>query len=89
MLYVVFSLLTPYMVDVEVHTPHGRIDMMVMTHTRIFIIEFKLNRDAKTALHQINLKNYGKRFALNALPVTKVWVNFDSDKGNITDWVIE
>lgn len=89
MLYVVFSLLTPYMVDVEVHTPHGRIDMVVMTHTRIFIIEFKLNRDAKTALHQINLKNYGKRFALSALPVTKVGVNFDSEKGNITDWVIE
>ena len=82
-------MVTQFDIDVEVHTPHGRIDMVVMTHTRIFIIEFKLNRDAQTALHQINLKNYGKRFALSALPVTKVGVNFDSEKGNITDWVIE
>lgn len=60
-----------------------------MTQTRIFIIEFKLNRDAQTALRQINLKDYGKRIALSTLPITKVGVNFDSEKGNITDWVIE
>lgn len=88
-LFIIFTLVTQFDIDVEVHTPHGRIDMVVMTHTRIFIIEFKLNRDAQTALHQINLKNYSKRFALSALPVTKVGVNFDSEKGNITDWVIE
>lgn len=88
-LFIIFTLVTQFDIDVEVHTPHGRIDMVVMTHTRIFIIEFKLNRDAQTALHQINLKNYSKRFALSTLPVTKVGVNFDSEKGNITDWVIE
>ncbi len=89
MLFVIFSLLTPYMVDVEVHTPKGRIDMVIMTKTRIFIIELKLNHDAQTAMHQINLKDYRKRFSLSTLPVTKVGVNFDSEKGNITDWVTE
>lgn len=89
MLYVIFTLLTEYMVDVEVHTPHGRIDMVLMTRTRIYLLELKLNKDAQTAMHQINLKHYRERFSLSPLPVTKVGVNFDSEKGNITDWVIE
>lgn len=89
MLYVIFTLLTEYMVDVEVHTPHGRIDMVLMTRTRIYLLELKLNKDAQTAMHQINLKHYRERFSLSSLPVTKVGVNFDSEKGNITDWVIE
>lgn len=89
MLYVIFTLLTEYMVDVEVHTPHGRIDMVLMTRTRIYLLELKLNKDAQTAMQQINLKHYRERFSLSSLPVTKVGVNFDSEKGNITDWVIE
>ena len=89
MLYVIFTLLTEYMVDVEVHTPHGRIDMVLMTRTRIYLLELKLNKDAQTAMQQINLKHYRERFSLSPLPVTKVGVNFDSEKGNIIDWVIE
>ena len=88
MLFIIFTLLTPYVVDVEVHTPHGRIDMVLMTKTRIYIMELKLNRDAKTAMRQINLKDYRKRFSLSNLPITKVGVNFDSEKGNIDDWKI-
>lgn len=89
MLFIIFTLLTPYMVDVEVHTQRGRIDMVVMTRNRIFIMELKLNKDAQTAMRQIDLKDYRKRFALSPLPVTKVGVNFDSTKGNITDWTID
>ena len=89
MLYIIFTLLTHYMVDVEVHTPHGRVDMVLMTHKRIFLLELKLNRDAQTAMQQINLHNYRERFALSQLPITKVGVNFDTKKGNITDWAIE
>ena len=89
MLFIVFSLLTPFLVDVEVHTHHGRIDMVLMTHTRIYILEVKLNRDARTALAQINLKDYRSRFALSGLPVTRVGVNFDTSNGQLTDWVVE
>lgn len=89
MLYVIFTLLTQYRIDVEVHTPHGRIDMVLMTQTHVYIIEIKLNRNAQTALQQINLKNYRERFALSRLPITKIGVNFDSEKGNITDWTFE
>ncbi len=89
MLFIIFSLLTGYVVDVEVHTPNGRTDIVMLTHTRLYLIELKLNKNAQTALQQINLKNYAQRFALSGKPVTKVGINFDSAKGNIEDWEIE
>ena len=89
MLYIIFSLLTGYVVDVEVHTPKGRLDIVMLTHTRLYIIELKLNKNAQAALQQINLKNYAQRFALCGKPVSKVGINFDSTTGNIEDWAIE
>ncbi len=89
MLYIIFSLLTDYLVDVEVHTPKGRVDIVLLTKTDLYIIELKLNQSAQTAMQQINLKNNRQRFALSGKPVTKVGINFDAKQGNITDWVIE
>lgn len=89
MLFIIFSLLTGYVVDVEVHTPNGRVDIVLLTDIRLYIIELKLNRDAQTALLQINLKNYAQRFALCGKPIVKVGINFDSTQGNIEDWIIE
>ncbi len=89
MLFIIFSLLTGYVVDVEVHTPNGRVDIVMLTHTRLYLIELKLNKSAQAALQQINLKNYAQRFALSGKPITKVGINFDSTKGNIEDWEIE
>ena len=89
MLFIIFSLLTDYLVDVEVHTPKGRVDMVLLTKTDLYLIELKLNKDAQTAMQQINLKDYRQRFALSGKPITKVDINFDGKTGNITDWVTE
>lgn len=48
-----------------------------------------MNKSAQSAMQQINLKNYPKRFALSGKPITKVAINFDSNKGNIENWMIE
>ncbi len=88
-LYIIFSLLTDYLADVEVHTPHGRVDIVMLSRTNLYIIEVKMNKDAQTAMQQIDLKDYRQRFALCGKPVVKVGINFDSDKGNIEDWEIE
>lgn len=88
LLYVIFSLLGRY-VDVEVRTPHGRVDVVLRTSTRLYLIELKLNQSADKAMEQINLKNYAERFALCGLPIVKVGINFDSRKGTINDWKIE
>ena len=89
MLYIIFTLLTGFVVDVEVHTPKGRVDMVLLTNTDLYLLELKLNKSAQAAMRQINLKNYHRRFALSGKPTTKVEINFDSTKGNIEDWIIE
>ena len=89
LLFIIFSLLTAYVVDVEVHTPNGRVDIVMETETRLYLIELKLNKSAQVALQQINLKNYAQRFALCGKPMVKVGINFDSSTGNIEDWKIE
>ena len=88
MLFIIFSLLTDYLVDVEVHTPRGRVDIVLLTKTDLYLMELKLNKDAQTAMQQINLKNYRQRFALSGKPITMVGINFDGTTGNITDWAI-
>lgn len=88
LLYVIFSLLGAY-VDVEVRTPRGRVDIVLRTQTTLYVMELKLNRTADTAMRQIDLKDYPKRFALCGLPIVKVGINFDSAQRTITDWRIE
>ncbi len=89
MLYIIFTLLTAFVVDVEVHTPKGRVDMVLQTKTDLYLVELKLNKSAQAAMGQIDLKNYRQRFALCGLPITKVGINFDSTIGNIDDWEID
>ena len=89
-LFIIFTLLTHFLVDVEIHTPNGRVDIVMLTHTRLYILELKLNKDAATAMRQINLNDYASRFALSGKPVTKVGINFSvKDKRMDIDWVVE
>ena len=87
-LYIIFSLLG-YYVDVEVHTPRGRVDVVMRTAHTLYIIEVKLDKSADEAMGQIDLKNYPERFALCGLPIVKVGINFDSGRHTIEGWTIE
>ena len=88
-LFIIFTLLTHFVVDVEVHTPNGRVDVVMETDDTLYLIELKLNQSAQAAMQQINLKQYDQRFARCGKPIVKVGVNFDAKKGNIEDWTIE
>ena len=88
-LFIIFTLLTHFVVDVEVHTPNGRVDVVMETEDTLYLIELKLNKSAQAAMQQINLKQYDQRFARCGKPIVKVGVNFDAKKGNIEDWSIE
>lgn len=87
LLYIIFSMLS-YEVDVEVRTPHGRVDVVLKTRNALYIMELKLDKSANEAMEQINLKNYSERFALCGLPIVKVGINFNTRKGTIEDWMI-
>lgn len=87
--FIIFTLLTHFVVDVEVHTPNGRVDVVMETEDTLYLIELKLNKSAQAAMQQINLKQYDQRFARCGKSIVKVGVNFDAKKGNIEDWTIE
>ena len=88
-LFIIFTLLTHFVVDVEVHTPNGRVDVVMLTNDTLYLIELKLNQSTQAAMQQIELKNYDQRFAMSGKPIVKVGINFDSTKGNIVDWEIK
>ena len=87
LLYVIFSLFGRY-VDVEVHTPTGRVDIVMKTAKALYIFELKINMSAQAAINQIDLKDYSSKFALSGLPIVKVGINFDPERRTIGDWKV-
>ncbi len=90
LMYIVFSILTNYRMDVEQHTHTGRIDITIRTKSRIYVMELKFNGSPAEALNQIKTNGYASRFVLDTLPVTLVGINFSiEDKKTDIEWVIE
>ena len=87
-LCIVFRLLGTW-ADVEVHTPRGRVDIVMKAFGCLYIIELKLDASAEAAMCQIDLRDYAEAFSHSGLPVTKVAINFDSTTRNLKDWCIK
>ena len=86
--YVVCDLLN-LMVEAEICTNDGRIDMMVAAGEWIYVIEFKLNKTAGEALKQIENKDYAQKYRRQGKRIMLLGVNFDFQAGQITDWLKE
>ena len=90
LMYVIFSILTNYRMEVEQRTHAGRIDITIRTMNRIYVMELKFNSSAAEALSQIKDNGYAERFALDTLPLTLVGINFSvENKKTDIEWVIE
>ena len=90
LLYIIFSLLTNYRMRVEVRTHTGRIDAVLETADRIFVMETKFDRPAMEAMRQIEEGGYADAFKDSPKPVTKVGISFKvKDGGNFAEWVIK
>lgn len=88
LLFVIFSLMSKY-VNVEAHTPQGRVDVVLESPNKLYVIELKLNKSADAAIEQIDLRNYNERFVLCGKTIVRVGVNFSKRTRNITSWKIE
>ena len=86
--YVICDLLN-LMVQAEVCTNSGRIDMVVHAGDWIFVLEFKLNKSAEEAMKQIEHKEYAMKYRKDGKKIMLIGVNFDFNSGNITDWIKE
>ena len=70
----------------EMHTPIGRMDTVVITATRIYLFEFKINETAKEAIQCIKDRNYAASLRLRNLPITAVGVSFSAQTKGVEDW---
>ncbi len=75
--------------DSEVHTSDGRMDAVVKTDTHIYIIEFKIDQSAATAITQIKNKAYAEKYATENKQIVAVGINFDTEKRCVGDWAVE
>ncbi len=89
LLYVIFNLVSSFIVLTEVRTATGRMDMVVRTRTYIYLFELKFDGSAEEALQQIDVKNYTAPFSLEGLPIVKIGVNFSSKTRTIDGWATE
>lgn len=87
MLYVIFSLLGLY-TSTQVRTSDGRMDILITTADHNYLMELKLDGDAREALAQIDRKGYPLAIT-NSLPITKIGLNFSTETATVTDWVID
>ncbi len=77
------------LVQAEICTSDGRIDLMVAAGEWIYVVEFKLNKTADDAMKQIENKDYALKYHKEDKRIMLIGVNFDFTTGNITDWLKE
>ena len=87
-IFLVFTICGQFVVS-ELHSSKGRADTIVVTDKFVYLFEFKIDSDARTALSQINEKDYAGRFKMDGRKLSKIGVNFSSSEKNITEWMVE
>ncbi len=78
-----------FFIQSEVHTSDGRMDAVVHTPDRIFLLEFKINQSSGAALKQIRDKDYAGKFGTDGKEIVAIGINFDTRKRTISDWKSE
>lgn len=74
------------LVQSEVSTAKGRVDTVVQTKDRIYVMEFKLDASAESALQQIREKRYGSPYLDQGKKVVALGVNFSSEEKAVAEW---
>lgn len=79
-------------VEAEEQTNVGRIDASLIAGDYIYVIECKIDKDAASAIDQINRKRYIEKYGVyNDKTIIKIGINFSTEKDvrNISDYHIE
>ena len=87
-IYLLFSLMGFY-TNVEYHTAKGRVDLIVKTDKYIYIMEFKRDSSAQTAMQQIKDKDYAKPFKREGRKIVLIGANFASDMSALDGVLVE
>ena len=70
----------------EMHTAIGRIDTVIITSSRIFLFEFKMNETPKDAIQCIKDRKYADSLRHLNKPITGVGVVFSIAQKGVAEW---
>ena len=84
-IYLVLELLGAN-IRVEVHTNKGRIDAVIETRDRVYILEFKMGKPAE-ALSQIEEKKYYEKYLSAGKSIRLIGVGFSEKERNISGYM--
>ena len=88
LIYLVFFYLGEY-IESEINTNDGRLDAVVKTTHYIYILEFKLDENAKIALEQIKSRGYAEKYYADSREKILLGINFNSALKTIDEWEFE
>ena len=88
LIYLIFFYLGEY-IESEVNTNDGRLDAVIKTSNYIYILEFKLNKNAETALQQIKDKGYAEKYYGDSREKVLIGINFSSEQKTVDGWKCE
>ena len=87
--YLIFRLISTYLVFTEKCQSQGRVDCVIETDKFIYIFEFKLDGTAEEALQQIEEKGYAREYASDPRKIFKIGCSFSSETGTIGEWMVK
>ena len=87
--YLIMQMIGHYNTMVEKETSEGRIDCVVECPNYVYVMEFKMDGSAQSALEQIRERGYTKPYLADKRKVFSIGVNFSSEKGTIEEYVFE
>ena len=74
-----------FRIDVEPSFNKGRVDMVIETDDKVYVIEFKVDDKVGEALAQIKKKGYHERYLHGPKEVFLVGIDFDAEEKNIVE----
>ena len=86
--YLVFRIISTYLVLTEKQQGEGRADCIIETQTDIFIFEFKLDGTADEALRQMESRGYARPYSADTRKIYLIGANFSSKTGTIDGWEV-
>ena len=87
--YLILRMISGYTIYAEKEQSEGRVDCVVETPDFIYVLELKLDGTAREAIDQINAKGYAREYESDPRKLYKIGINFSSETGTISDWLVE
>ena len=84
-IYLITSFMGLY-VQSEITKHKGRLDLLIKADDYIYLMEFKLDETAETAIQQIKDREYAASYKNENKPVYLVGIGFSKEERNIADW---